>query len=339
MLRPYLDIPTGTTSTEEYMTESSTHSAQSAANTVHLTKLSVKSGDVGEHVDWLARLMMVGVGSGAVLSAEIIPSNSPDENLWTLVQRFHEQRLLAEWQANAERLKLLAELAPKIEGNEVALTEAVSSTYGTVGSVAVAIVTNVKTGLESTYREFEKQFQSAQARRRGYRGVYLQPPTKKTPGLWTTLIRFDSPDALDEWFVSDERKELLTLADPVVSSTDYQKITGSFPGWFPAQEKGQNGPPNWKTAMLILLGLYPIVMLEIRFLNPALHSLNSAVANFIGNTISVALTTWVTMPLLIKAFTPWLFPKKETPAWVNPVSFTLLLIMFASEIALLWRLL
>lgn len=320
------------------MTQSSSQPAPSAVNTVHLTKLLVKSGG-GEHVDWLTRLMMVGVGSGSVLSAEIIPSSTPDENEWTLVQRFHDDRLLAEWQARPDRLKLLDELAPDIAANEVALTEAISSTFGTVGSVAVAIVTQVKPGQESAYREFEKQFQSAQAKRRGYRGVYLQPPTKKTPGVWTTLIRFDSPDALDEWFISEERKNLLTLAEPVVSSTDYQAVTGSFPGWFPSQEAGQKGPPNWKTALLILLGLYPIVMLEIRFLNPTMHSLNPAIANLIGNAISVALTTWVTMPLLIKAFTPWLFPKKETPAWVSPVSLAVLVAVFAIEVALLWRLL
>jgi len=193
------------------MTQSSTPSAPLAADTVHLTKLSVKSGDVGEHVNWLTRLMMVGVESGEVLSAEIIPSSSPDENVWTLVQRFHQHHSIAEWQANPARLKLLEEVAAKIERNEIALTDAVSSTFGTVGSVAVAIVTQVKSGLESNYLEFEKQFQSAQAKRRGYRGVYLQPPTKKTPGIWTTLIRFDSPDALDEWFASDERKKLLSL--------------------------------------------------------------------------------------------------------------------------------
>ncbi|PZM86267.1 MAG: hypothetical protein DKT66_02395 [Candidatus Melainabacteria bacterium] len=320
------------------MTQSSSQPEPSAVNTVHLTKLLVKSGG-GEHVDWLTRLMMVGVGSGSVLSAEIIPSSTPDENEWTLVQRFHDDRLLAEWQARPDRLKLLDELAPDIAANEVALTEAISSTFGTVGSVAVAIVTQVKPGQESAYREFEKQFQSAQAKRRGYRGVYLQPPTKKTPGVWTTLIRFDSPDALDEWFISEERKNLLTLAEPVVSSTDYQAVTGSFPGWFPSQEAGQKGPPNWKTALLILLGLYPIVMLEIRFLNPTMHSLNPAIANLIGNAISVALTTWVTMPLLIKAFTPWLFPKKETPTWVSPVSLAVLVAVFAIEVALLWRLL
>jgi antibiotic biosynthesis monooxygenase (ABM) superfamily enzyme len=321
------------------MTQTSTQSKQSTDDTVQLTKLSVKSSDVGEHIDWLTRLMMVGVGSGSVLSAEIIPSNTPDENEWTLVQRFHDHHLLAEWRESSDRQELLKELTPRIEANQVALNESVTSTYGTVGSVAVAIVTEVKSGLEAPYREFEKQFQSAQAKRRGYRGVYLQPPTKKTPNVWTTLIRFDSPDALDEWFVSEERKKLLTLAEPVVNSTEFQSVTGSFPGWFPAQEKGQQGPPNWKTAMLILLGLYPIVMLEIRFLNPQLHSLNSAVVNFIGNSISVALTTWVTMPLLIKAFTPWLFPKKDTPAWVGPVSLALLIAVFAIEIALLWRLL
>ncbi len=173
------------------MTQSSAQSAPSEANTVHLTKLLVKGGDMGEHVDWLTRLMMVGVGSGSVLSAEIIPSSTPEENEWTLVQRFHNQRLLTEWQANADRQKLLKELTPKIEKDEVVLSEAVSSAYGTVGSVAVAIVTEVKSGLELPYREFEKQFQSAQAKQRGYRGVYLQPPTKKTPNVWTTLIRFD----------------------------------------------------------------------------------------------------------------------------------------------------
>ncbi|MBY0546583.1 MAG: hypothetical protein K2W95_04785 [Candidatus Obscuribacterales bacterium] len=314
-------------------------STPSVPHTVHLTKMSVKTGDVAEHVDWLTRLMMVGVGSGAVWSAEIIPSGAPDENEWTLVQRFHEHYLIAEWQANSDRLRLLEEVAPRIEGKELALTDSVGSTHGTVGSIAVAIVTRVKSGLESAYLEFEKQFQSAQARRRGYRGVYLQPPTKKTPGIWTTLLRFDSPDALDEWFISDERKKLLRLAEPVVSSTDYQRVTGSFPGWFPAQERGQKGPANWKTALLILLGLYPIVMLEIRFLNPTLHGVPSAIANLIGNCISVALTTWVTMPLLIKAFTPWLFPKKETPSWVSPVSIAVLVAIFAIEVALLWRLL
>jgi len=319
------------------MTQSS--AAPSPLDTVHLTKMSVRSGDVGDHVNWLARLMMVGVGSGTVLSAEIIPSSSPGENVWTLVQRFHDQHLIDVWQTNSDRLKLMDEVAPKIEGDEIVLTDAVSSTYGTVGSVAVAIVTNVKAGQEATYLEFEKQFQAAQAKQRGYRGVYLQPPTKKTPGIWTTLIRFDSPDAMDEWFVSAERRKLLTLAEPVVSSTDIQTMEGSFPGFFSSQEQGGKGPPNWKTAMLILLGLYPIVMLEIRFLNPTLHDVNPAVANFIGNIISVALTTWVTMPLSIKAFTPWLFPKKETPAWVSPVCFALVLIIFALEIALLWRLL
>lgn len=51
-------------------------STPSVPHTVHLTKMSVKTGDVAEHVDWLTRLMMVGVGSGAVWSAEIIPSRA-----------------------------------------------------------------------------------------------------------------------------------------------------------------------------------------------------------------------------------------------------------------------
>jgi antibiotic biosynthesis monooxygenase (ABM) superfamily enzyme len=315
----------------------SNQSTTQQSDTVHITKLGMSTGDVSEHVDWLARLMMVGVEDASVLSAEIIPPTAPDSHEWLLVQRFHNSELLASWRTSAARRRLIDELQPRVDKNEVVLSESIDTRYGTIGTVAVAIVTQVKPGQEATYCHCEGMFQSAQAKRPGYRGVYLQPPTKSTPGMWTTIIRFDSPAALDQWFSSEERKSLLAQSDPVVHSTDYQTMTTSFPGWYSAKETGQQGPPNWKTALLILLGLYPIVMIEIRHLSPALSALNPAMSNFIGNVISVALTTWVTMPLAIKLFNKWLFPTKDTPKWIEPASVGAMVCIYALEIALLWR--
>jgi antibiotic biosynthesis monooxygenase (ABM) superfamily enzyme len=282
--------------------------------------------------------MMVGVEGSGVLSAEIVPPSDHDQTEWTLVQRFHSPEKIDSWRVSEPRLKLLEELAPKLERKEISLSEGVERTYGTVGSVAVAVVTQVKPGQEAAYCKCEGAYQSAQAKCSGYRGVYVQPPTSGTPGMWTTIIRFDSPEALDQWFTSSERKKLLEQSNPVVSSTDYQMVDTSFPGWFPSKQ-GAKGPPNWKTALLILLGLYPIVMLEIRFLNPQLNGLSPAFANFIGNIISVSLTTWVTMPAAIKAFDSWLFPTDKTPKWSGPAAIIVLICLFLIEIALLWRLL
>ncbi len=51
-----------------------------------------------------------------------------------------------------------------------------------------------------------------------------------------------------------------------------------------------------------------------------MQNINPALANFLGNIITVALTTWVTMPIFIKSYKSWLFPDERTPKWVNPAS-------------------
>ena len=99
--------------------------------------------------------------------------------------------------------------------------------------------------------------------------------------------------------------------------------------------------PNWKTALLVVLGLFPIVMLEMRFLSPILTSLglHASLATFIGNTISVFGTTFVTMPLCIRWFGWWLFPA-DTLTWrATSKGIAILVVLFALEVAALWQLL
>ncbi len=56
-------------------------------------------------------------------------------------------------------------------------------------------------------------------------------------------------------------------------------MASSFPGWMPVDEDG-GSPANWKAAALVVLGLYPIVCLQIKFLSPALHDLKLAPRQF-----------------------------------------------------------
>jgi antibiotic biosynthesis monooxygenase (ABM) superfamily enzyme len=84
--------------------------------------------------------------------------------------------------------------------------------------------------------------------------------------------------------------------------------------------------------------LFPVVMLELRFLNPHLRGLNPAVGTFIGNAISVGLTTWPLIPLAIYGFHAWLFPENQ-PRWLVRIMPIALVLCYALEIALLWHLL
>lgn len=91
--------------------------------------------------------------------------------------------------------------------------------------------------------------------------------------------------------------------------------------------------------MLVLLGLFPIVMLEARFLSPHTSWMNPSPAMFIGNFLSVAATTWLTMPLFIKAFGWWLFPKVSGSSLRTDIAGTAVIFaLFAAEVLLLMHL-
>lgn len=292
------------------------------------------SAETGKYLDWLARLMMESIESTGVMSAEIFPSVTTGTE-WALLQQFYTDVQIDAWLSSEGRKKMMEELAPDLASQKVTLLESRDPTYANIGSV-LAVVTHVKEGQEKAFFAFEKKYQITQAHTPGYRGAYLQPPTKETAGTWTTLIRFDSPQSMDKWFHSEERKQIVSESEKLVRFTDYQHVTTSFPGWFPTMSGGE-GPPNWKTALLILLGLYPSVMLVILYFLPIVKRYPTALDNFLGNIITVAVTTWVTMPLFIKVYHSWLFPTVSTPKWVNPISLISLLLFFAAEIAFFWR--
>jgi uncharacterized protein len=91
--------------------------------------------------------------------------------------------------------------------------------------------------------------------------------------------------------------------------------------------------------MLVVLVLFPIVMMELRFLSPLLSGLHLAVSTFIGIVISVVLIAWPFMPLAISALHWWVLPAQESPRWIHLTGIALLVALYAIEIAACWHLL
>ncbi len=274
------------------------------------------------------------------ISSDIIPPTHDGSNEWTIILNFKSKDDLKVWQISPERAAIIAEGMPLFEGGT--LGEIVQVGDGGVqpeSNVTEIIFSKVKAGMEDTYREWTTRIQAAQAKYPGYRGMYLQPPQEKG-GLWTTILRFDSEAHLEAWMNATERKQLLQESKNFIEHEALSRLATSFPGWVPLDPMTGKGPPNWKTAMLVLLGLFPVVMLELRFLNPVLAGLglNSSFATFIGNAGSVAATSFFTMPLAVRGFGWWLFPKVRSAA-LNIRGVLILALCFAVEIALLWRLL
>ncbi len=297
--------------------------------------------ELSRFADALVQLMMTGARFAGFWSGEMIApasSGSAESSEWRLIQRFDTMEWAVAWKESPQRKTLLSELASYSNGQEQSLQDELLDGRSE-GSVATAIITDVKRETQEEYFAWQYKIQSAQAQYPGYHGVYLEPPIPGRPGKWTTLLRFESPESLEKWFASPERLALVAEGEALVKETKFQQLTSSFPGWFPVDRLTGKGPPNWKSALLVLLGLYPIVMLEIYFLTPYETTWNSAFRTFINLTLSVAFTTWVSMPIFVKQFGWWLLPDEDAPSSLHVRGLLIVTAILLLEMALLWNLL
>jgi antibiotic biosynthesis monooxygenase (ABM) superfamily enzyme len=98
--------------------------------------------------------------------------------------------------------------------------------------------------------------------------------------------------------------------------------------------KTDEAPPKWKEGMLLLMMLFPIVMLELKYLYPVIGEVNLSVKTFIGNTISVALLYWPLMPFITYCFKWWLISKSNLK--VDLMGLSIILILYILEILIFW---
>jgi antibiotic biosynthesis monooxygenase (ABM) superfamily enzyme len=287
----------------------------------------------------LVKLMVSGARAPGFWSAEIGPPEKAGSEEWHLVQRFRSPEEAEAWKSSSVRTNEINDIQKTFTGKTIAITDEIQLANDK-NEVSTAIVTDLKPGMEDAYFAWELKMQSVQAAFPGYRGAYIQPPVANRPGQWATLLRFDSPEALERWLAAPQRIELVQQGQAFIKSTQLTQVNNAFPGWFPVDAQG-NAPPNWKTAQLVVLGLFPIVMLQIKFLNPyyaGLNQISPVIGNVINMIISCSCVTWITMPQFIKLYGFWLFPEKSTPKG-NLLGQLAVLGFLALESALLWHLL
>lgn len=199
--------------------------------------------------------------------------------------------------------------------------------------VTEVFLTRVSQEKEGAYREWLGKIHRIEASFPGFRGVYVQAPKSKEEE-WITLLHFDTPEHLDRWLASSERQEVLKALKPLVTSLKSHRLASPYAGWFlPAIKKGET-PSAWKQTMIVLLVLFPLVMLELKFLSPLTSSLNFSLATFIGNALSVTLIAWPLMPIALFFLNWWLASEKGL---TNQLGILLLIGLYLLEIAIFWN--
>lgn len=316
-----------------------TQTGTSAASAKIVTAVRLLEGGEGPFHEWNGRVVAVLSGIDGYAGREIIPPQSAELGEWITVTRFDSLANLNAWQASEARQRLYAEAKALVkDGTFTELAGDAAAQFHRDTSATEVIIERIRPGKEDQYRAWSTRIQKAQAKMPGYQGGYTQPP-KAGGREWVTLLRFETVDHLNAWLNSPERVALLKEASGLVKSAVSHRVQTSFPGWTPIDAASGESPPNWKTTMLVLLGLYPIVGLEIAYMMRYLSGLPPALADFIGNSLSVVLVAYITMPYLVRWMDWWLFPKGESATRTTLLGTALIGVLYAIEILLFSKLL
>lgn len=316
-------------------------SMDSVEHTILMTRLKVRTESLGEFALWQEKMNQDVSDFPGFISLEMSPQQGEGYVEWSSVQRFRSHQDLEMWQHSPQRKRLLDAVKPMLsEGKADALVEQQLGSDQSNRNVTEVFVTRVTPENYDAYRAWASKIQQVEAGFPGYQGIYIQAPEKEKGGHWITILRFDTPEHLDHWLNSQERQRVLKESELIVEELQSHRVVSPFAGWFSSISNitGES-PAVWKQTMLVLLVLFPIVMLELKFLHPLTAHLNPSLATFIGNAISVSLVSWPMMPLVIRFLRWWLAPGAEGRNRKIILGTLLVITLYLIEIACFWHLL
>lgn len=171
--------------------------------------------------------------------------------------------------------------------------------------VATIFARQVREGHEAQYEEWLAGISRASSQFPGNQGTTVLRPAGHEE--YIAITHFESRDDLDRWIQSSERGQWLEKLKSI--SLEHEEIASlaGMERWFTA-ERDQRMPPRYKTAALVLMGLYPTVLLLNEILAPWVGGLPGPLRVLVSLMMSVSLMVWFVLPALTRLFHRWLHP-------------------------------
>ena len=251
---------------------------------------------------WVTRLITAAYRTDGYVSAGVERPDATHPGEWLVVYRFVDGSSLDASLSSAARHKLLQEGAALFEGEA---SEQIVAGVPAHDEVRVVSSYRLREGTQPEHLLFHQRVLD---QLQGFPGFIRREILDAVEGVQSetvVMLTFDSRSNLIAWMESPEREEALTDLDALTVGELTTSVVGGFAGWFPSTDDA--GPtPKWKQAVVVLIALYPTVILTTQLGRWFWPDLNSYLAIFVGNVISIAILTWLLMPALTHRLRSWL---------------------------------
>jgi len=179
--------------------------------------------------------------------------------------------------------------------------------------VAVLTLRTVRPGYQEKFEEALHDFIAASFHAEGQLGVHvIRPASGSDPLEYGIVRRFASARARDSFYNSELFRRWEEKIVPLTETGSLRQNLSGLEAWFTLPGRRVIiQPSNWKMALITLAGVYPVSVVVPWLLHPLIGNLHPLLQAFFIAVGIVAVLTWAVMPVLVKIFQPWLYPREE----------------------------
>ncbi|MCV7230044.1 antibiotic biosynthesis monooxygenase [Mycolicibacterium komossense] len=253
---------------------------------------------------------------------------------WAVAVTFDTEDQVHAWLDSVERAGVMAHGRSRgywCSTTDIVVVEAQAAPPG-IG----AFRHSVASGKEADFLTTQVELTAASAGFAGFEGTSLFPPAGG--GEWLSLVRFRTQAQLTRWLLSHERAEVLgELRSSLTKEFAPVSSTTPFATTVRTTDTGKTVmTPDWKSAMMVLLVLYPTVMMLSRFFGPVLDGVGAQpwLALWLSQVISVSLMQWWFMPSISRPFRRWLDPIDGADRRISMRGALIILALYAVTLAI-----
>jgi antibiotic biosynthesis monooxygenase (ABM) superfamily enzyme len=182
----------------------------------------------------------------------------------------------------------------------------------------------------------ERELVASCAKFLGFGSVVLLPPAPEAAiGQWIAIVSFRTDEQLAAWCSSDERAHRLAeLRMHLIKDSETLSVDAPFGSIVRIDHGAPRVTPTWKTAMVVLLVLYPTVMTLSRFLGPVFTDLGAQpwLTTWLNQIVTVSALSYALTPLATKVFTRWLDPVDGAAVRISALGAVVVAALYAASL-------